>query len=150
MNGNFTKSVVAVALGALSAYFKILAIPLFMLICVMLVDYVTGLIKAGIKSEISSKVGALGAIKKLCYFIAVIAAAVVDWLVTSGLHSVGVELEVTFCFGLIVTIWFIINELISILENLTIIGVPLPALLVKITNKLKVAVEKKGEEITDD
>lgn len=41
------------------------------------------------------------------------------------------------------TIWFIINECISILENLAVIGIPLPSFLVKIVHKLKITVENK-------
>ena len=44
--------------------------------------------------------------------------------------------------GLIVTIWLIVNELISILENLAVIGVPLPKWLTKIIGKLKISIDK--------
>ena len=48
-------------------------------------------------------------------------------------------------FGLIVTVWLIINELISILENLSKMDVPIPAFLTKIIKKLKTTVEDKTE-----
>ena len=47
---------------------------------------------------------------------------------------------------MIVTIWFIINELISVLENLAEIGIPLPKFLVSIVKRLKVVVENKTTE----
>ena len=56
----------------------------------------------------------------------------VDWLIYSGLHSIAVDLEYTIFFGLLVMIWLVINELISILENLGSIGVPLPKFLLTI------------------
>lgn len=46
---------------------------------------------------------------------------------------------------MLVTIWLIINELISILENLGSIGVPLPKFLLTIIKKLKTTTENKVE-----
>jgi phage-related holin len=43
---------------------------------------------------------------------------------------------------MLVTIWLIINEMISILENLSKIGVPIPEFLKKIIGRLKNTVEK--------
>lgn len=51
---------------------------------------------------------------------------------------------------MIVTIWFIINELISVLENLAEIGIPLPKFLVSLIKRLKVVVENKTDEGEDN
>ena len=48
--------------------------------------------------------------------------------------------------GLLVVIWLIINELISILENLATIGVPLPTFLFKLVGRLKIVAEAKMPE----
>jgi len=109
----------------------------------MVIDYTSGMLKAWINAELSSRIGLKGIIKKVCYLLVVCVAAVVDWLITSGLGAVGINIDVNFCFGVIVTIWFIINECISILENLAILGVPLPPFLTGMVHKLKVAVESK-------
>ena len=61
----------------------------------------------------------------------------VDWLIYSGIKQVGIDLDYTIFFGLLVTIWLIINELISILENLGSIGVPLPKFLFAVIKRLK-------------
>ena len=45
------------------------------------------------------------------------------------------------------TIWLILNECISILENISEIGVPLPSFLVALIQKLKKTTENKGEEL---
>ena len=50
-------------------------------------------------------------------------------------------------FGLLVTIWLVLNECISILENISEIGVPLPSFLVALIQKLKKTTENKGEEL---
>lgn len=146
MKENVLKAIVAVAVGGLSAYLGIMAIPLVILVGVMIIDYASGMLKAWVTRSLCSRTGVVGIIKKVGYLLVVCVAGVVDWLVTYGMVQMGIEIDVSFCFGLIVTIWFIINELISILENLAKIGVPLPALLTKFIHKLKVAVENKSEE----
>lgn len=143
MKDNVFKGVFAVIVGGLSAYFREIAVPLFILIAVILIDYISGMIKAWINAELSSKVGIKGIVKKVCYLLVVCVAAVVDWLIAAGLNKVGIKIEVNYLIGVIVTIWLIINELISILENLSVIGVPLPSFLSQIINKLKISVENK-------
>ena len=130
--------------GALSAflavavnYVGIIAVPIIMLCVVMLLDYITGMVAAWRSRELSSKKGSFGIIKKLCYLIAVCVGIIVDWVIYSGLDSMGVSLGIRVLFGVIIAIWLIINELLSIVENLRKIGVPLPAFLEKIVRRLK-------------
>ena len=138
-------ALIAVALGGLSAYMRVMFVPLVVLIGVMIVDYMSGMLKAWGNEELSSKVGLRGIVKKLSYLMLVCVAGVVDWLLWSGLRQVGISLDFGFCFGLIVTIWLIINELISILENLEALHVPMPGFLSKIIKHLQTAVEVRAE-----
>ena len=88
--------------------------------------------------KLSSKKGLSGIIKKISYLALVCVGMGVDWLIYSGLKQVGIiDLNYTIFFGLLVTIWLIINELISILENLGSIGVPLPKFLFAVIKRLK-------------
>ena len=105
--------------------------------------------KAWNRGELSSCVGLKGLFKKVGYIFVVAVSGVLDWLFISGLSQIGIEVNVSFYFGLIVTIWFIINECISILENLAVIGIPLPSFLVKIVHKLKITVENKVDTNED-
>lgn len=145
MKENTFKALFAVTVGGLTAYFREVAIPLIILIIVMIIDYISGMAKAWIKAELSSKVGLKGIIKKICYLLVVCVAAVVDWLIASGLQKVGINITVNYLIGVIVTIWLIINELISILENLSVVGVPLPPFLSAVVHKLKISVENSTE-----
>ena len=70
---------------------------------------------------------------------------VADYLISSALVKIGIDLKITYCFGMIITIWLIINELISILENLGELNVPLPSFLVNIIKTLKSKVEEQAE-----
>jgi toxin secretion/phage lysis holin len=139
------KALIAVIIGGLSAYLQIVFVPLVVLIAVMIVDYMSGMLKAWGRDELSSKVGLRGIAKKISYLLLVCVAGVVDWLVWSGLRQVGITLDFGFCFGLIVIVWLIINELISILENLEALDVPMPRFLKNVVKHLKAAVEIRGE-----
>ena len=150
MNAKTWRALIAVALGGLSAYMRVMFVPLVVLIGVMIVDYMSGMLKAWGNDELSSKVGLRGIVKKLSYLMLVCVAGVVDWLLWSGLRQVGISLDFGFCFGLIVTIWLIINELISILENLEALKVPMPAFLKRIIKHLKSAVEVKGDNAAEE
>ena len=140
------KALVSAALAGLAAYAKVILVPLFLLFVVMLIDYISGMSKAYINGEWSSKVGFKGIVKKLGYIGVVIVAAVMDWVIYSGLKGVGISIGMSYYLGLIVTIWLLINECISILENLGSIGVPLPSFLIKGIKKLQKNIEDKGDK----
>ena len=140
------QAVFSAALAALISYLGIVAVPVTVLVFAMIIDYITGMISAWHGSELSSKKGIFGIIKKTSYLALVCVGMGVDWLIYSGLKQVGIiDLNYTIFFGLLVTIWLIINELISILENLGSIGVPLPMFLIKIVKRLKVTTENITE-----
>lgn len=143
--GKTIQAVFAAFLAMLASYMGIVAVPVTVLIVAMVIDYVTGMVSAWHASELSSKKGIFGIIKKISYLALVCVGMGVDWLIYSGLSSVGVSMGYTFFFGILVTIWLIINELISILENLGQIGVPLPKFLLKVVNRLRNTVEKNSE-----
>jgi toxin secretion/phage lysis holin len=146
MKGTNTKAIMAVIVGGVTAYFNAVAIPLVVLMVAMAIDYVSGMTKAWVTGELSSRTGVVGIIKKVGYLTVICVAAIVDWLLMSGLHKVGISVGMDFCFGVMCTIWFIINECISILENLAVIGVPLPRFLTAMIKRLAAVVDEKGED----
>lgn len=147
---DFFRIIVAGALGALAAYFNVLLIPLTVLAVVMVIDYVTGMAGAAYSGKLSSRVGVFGILKKAGYLALVAVGMVADYLIGSALLKIGVDLQINYCFGMIITIWLIINELISILENLGELDVPLPGFLVNIIKSLKNKVEERAESKPDD
>ena len=141
---NSIKALVSAVIAGLTAYFRVIAIPIALLFIVMVLDYLSGIANAYTKGEWSSKSGLRGIIKKVGYMGVVIVAAVFDWLIYSGLKGIGVSFDGSYYFGLIVAIWLIINECISILENLGELGVPLPGFLLKGIKKLQKQIDEKG------
>ena len=140
------------AIGALAAYFNILLVPLIVLTVVMAVDYLTGMFSASREGKLNSRAGVIGLIKKVGYLALVGVGMVVDYLMTSALAQIGVNSGMPNLFGLMVIIWLIINELISILENLGEIGVPMPEFLVRTVKSIKGRVdnEMSGRHFVDE
>lgn len=132
------------------SYMGMITVPIVMLCFVMIMDYITGMAAAWRDGNLSSKKGAFGIAKKLLYLVAVCVGIVADWVIYSGLQAVNVSLGVSTFFGLLVTIWLVVNELISILENLKKIGVPLPKFLLSIVKKLKITTENVGKSEGED
>ncbi len=149
MDKNIT-AVLAAAMGAFLAYFCQLLIPLTIMLVVIVLDYITGMIKAYKNGELSSRVGWYGILKKLSYLVIVCVAGVIDWLLHGALAQVGVEISAKFLFGMIVIVWLIINECISILENVAAIEGPKLGFMEKLLLKLKQQTEGKGNEMTDE
>ena len=148
MKENTIKGIHVLIFTAAGAYFRELIGPALVLIIVMVIDYLTGMARAWIEKKLSSRVGVIGVLKKIGYMVAVCVAIVVDWTIQTAAAKMGLEVGNFYMFGLLVTFWLVMNECISILENLAAIGVPLPPFLMKIVDKLKQTTEAKGEEVT--
>lgn len=136
---------------ALSAWFGVLAIPIVLLVLTNIIDYGTGLAAAKYRNQkISSYVGFRGIAKKVCMWLLVGIGAVIDCLITYATDQAGITLHLSFIVASVVAIWLICNEIISILENISDIGVTLPPFLMKIVNQLKSQVESKASAALPD
>lgn len=140
------KLIISTALAGLTSYLGALVIPFAILILVNTTDYITGMAKAYITQQLNSRIGVKGIIKKLGYFLLVAVGMVVDWLIQSGMQQAGLEIPFTGAIALLICIWLIINELISILENLAEIGVPVHPWMGKLIEKLKNTAESATKE----
>lgn len=151
MKENGIKILITGALAAFAAYFNVLLFPLVVLCAVMATDYITGVVGAWHKGELSSRVGWYGIVKKVCYLFAVAVGMVVDYVCISALAQVHVDVGAVHLFGMLVIVWLILNELLSILENLDKIGVPLPKWLKVIVDKLLNKIDDSAKiEVGDD
>ena len=141
--------VVSAVITGLLYYLGIVAVPIIILIIAMIIDYVTGMMSAWLNSELSSKKGIKGIVKKISYLALVAVAMIVDWLIFQGLQQINVDLHYSVFFAVLVTVWLIINELISVLENLSRMGVPIPNFLKNLINRLKATVDDRGDDKND-
>ena len=145
MKMNFLQGVFAAVSAAIIAYLNILLVPIIVLIVVMIIDYLSGMAQAYVSHTLNSRIGVVGILKKVGYLATVAVAIIADYIISEALMLLGTDIKLSYYIGLVVTIWFIINELISILENLAEIGTPIPKFLTKIIKRLKVTVEKKTD-----
>lgn len=147
---SFIKLTISTVIAFLSAKLGILLPVLVILLLVMIGDYSTGMLKAKYLGEINSRKGMWGVIKKAMYAVVVAVAMVSDWIIINVAEKVGVNIPLTTFFGLLVAIWLIVNECISILENLIKLEVPMPGFLKNLVSRLKVVVEGQGNKIVDN
>lgn len=104
-------------------------VALSILITFMILDYITGVIWAYIQKNLNSEVGFKGLVKKCTILIVLIVGAMLDRLLNSG----------EWVFRTLVAYFYIANEGISLLENISNLGVPIPA-------KIKDALEQLNNE----
>ncbi len=137
------RALAGLSLTAVSAYLDILLWPVLLLIVAMAADYLSGMVKAWVTASLSSRVGIRGIVKKLCYLLAVVAGMGADWMLSmAGGGETAPSLACP--LACMVALWLIVNELISILENLRDIGVPLPDFLLRAVQRLKTGTEERG------
>lgn len=146
MRENAVKAAISAAVGAACAYLGELAVPVIVLSCVMIVDYCSGLAKAWVTGSISSRTGVVGILKKVGYLAVVATGMAVDWIVKYGITAMGAKIDIDFIFALPVIIWLVINECISILENVAECGAPVPEFLMKAIGKIKDKVEEENND----
>lgn len=137
------KGTVIAVVSALMSWLGILAIPVFLLVGCNLVDYFTGLCAAKYRTEpISSYKGIRGIIKKVCMWLLVLIGAWIDILINYAIHTAGIALTIPFVVATVVAVWLVVNEIISILENIQDIGLNIPPFLLPLMKNIK----KKTED----
>jgi toxin secretion/phage lysis holin len=90
---------------------------LYALIAFVAVDYITGVLRAIVEKKLSSRIGAHGIAKKVALFLVVGIGHLID---THLLGGTGAPLRTAVIF------FYIANEGVSLLENATAIGLPVP------------------------
>ena len=128
----------AAAAGAVAGLFMRMPIAVRLLVLLMGLDYLSGvgvaLLGKSPKSEggaLSSRAGFAGLARKAMILGIVLLAAVLDRVMGSAA-----------CTGA-VTLFYIVNESLSILENAVLLGVPIPE---KLRQTLDIAKKGKGTE----
>ena len=100
---------------------------LYALIVFVVMDYVTGVMVGILNKELSSRIGFRGIFKKVVIFCLVAVAHIVDTHVIGN----GSVLRTAVIF------FYLSNEGISILENSTVIGLPVPGKLKEILEQIR-------------
>ena len=113
--------------GLLGWYLGGLDSFLYALIAFVVVDYITGVLRAIVEKKLSSRIGAHGIAKKVALFLVVGIGHLIDTYLISGAGS---PLRTAVIF------FYIANEGVSLLENATAIGLPVPEKLKEVLAQL--------------
>lgn len=155
------KLAIVLCMTALSEQFGMFGVLAFVLCCLMIIDWISGALAAisenakvrtndeQMKHGLKSILGIKGIVKKIGYMCAVVLACVLDATISITTDYLGIVLPVTLFFGNLVCLWFVCNEMVSILENLDRSGVALPSWLIKTIDILKINIDKKANEMVD-
>lgn len=121
------------ALGGLDGF-------LYALIAFVVIDYITGIMCAVVEKKLDSAVGFRGIFKKILIFAMVAAGHLLDTHILGG----GSALRTAIIF------FYIANEGLSLLENTTRLGLPVPEKLKEVLAQLhNVKSEAKEDEPTE-
>lgn len=134
--GNIFKSIVAAIGTAFTWLFGTWDTALVVLVCFMVLDYCTGLLRGAINKELSSNVGLKGIARKAVIFVVLIVAVLLDRLLNTG----------NWVFRSLVAYFYIANEGISLLENCAQLGAPIPDKLKEMLIQLREGNKKEIKE----
>ncbi|MEK3814262.1 phage holin family protein [Bacillus sp. FSL K6-1284] len=127
----FYKGVIAVAGGIAGFLFGGWSVLLTILSVLVIIDYASGLVAAGINGEMKSKVGYIGITRKVFVFAIVGVAHMIDLLLIEN------GIEMGFLVMTVTIVFYCVNELISITENAGKMGVYVPEPITKAIEVLK-------------
>lgn len=124
--------------GAIASFFVSMPPLVWILIAVMSIDYLTGLITGAMGKSNKTENGYLeshaalkGLLKKSLIILVVLLAALLDQAVSAG---AGIQFEAVMGAT---CLWFIASEGLSILENVALMGVPVPKILLKLLEVMR-------------
>lgn len=148
---NKEKLTTVAILSTVMSWLGILAVPVFLLVGCNVLDYITGLMAAGYrKQDINSYKSIRGITKKVCQWLLVMVGCVLDAIIQYAVSVAGVELRIPFVVATVVAVWLVVNELISILENIIDIGVDIPPFLLPVVRYIKKQTESTAQIEEDD
>ena len=143
-----SKTIYATTVGAfsiLTSWLGNLAIPVYILLACNIFDYITGITAAKNRGKVvSSSYGFIGIVKKVFMYILIIIGFFLDVMLEYIGTNLNIPIKLPYVVACGVAVWLVLNEIISILENLNDIGVPMPPFLMPLVNRLKVQVDKKS------
>ena len=136
--------------AVISSWLGTLAIPVYILVACNIIDYATGITAACVrKEEVSSYKSITGIAKKVFMYLLIVIGVFVDLMLQYMFNNLGIPVSLPFVVGCLVACWLVLNEMLSILENMSDIGVPMPPFLMPLVERIKKTTEKKGDDVKD-
>lgn len=141
------KTWAVLAFSALTAWLGILALPMGLLVLCNVLDYITGLAAAPARGQKrNSKQGLDGIVKKVCSWLLIVVGMVVDTLLGYLTQTLGWQLPFGFLVAVLVCIWLLANELLSVIENISDLTGVVPPFLKPLVNWIKGRAEDSAQD----
>lgn len=122
---------------------------IFILILLEVMDYITGIVSAKINGELTGRKASLGFIKKVFYFFLIAVAFCFDYVISYTGSIISMNFGWPSIFGVLSVSYLCSTEAISILENLSEIGIKVP-FLTSALKSFRVRIEEKEKEIANN
>ena len=140
---NHIKTITAGLSLVLSYLFGGWSALLIALIFFAVFDYVTGILAAGYKGELNSRIGLYGIARKVLIFGVVAVAGIVDHVIAEELGNAFAIGDFELSVASASILFYLVNEFISISATLGKLNVPVPKVLKKAISMFK---EKSYED----
>lgn len=142
------KRLVSIAFGSLAAFFGQYGLFIALVAVAVVLDVITGIVKAMATGEgLNAAKARKGFWRKIALFVALIFGIFLDFVSASVIIKTGIALTIDMPFALIVSAYIIINESISICENLYLTNPDaFPPQIGKWLKVAKEEIEKKGAD----
>ena len=144
---NFVNSIFSTIIVGISELFRGQRVLFLGYLILNVVDFITGTIKARITKKESSSKGLIGILKKVGYWILILITFLASYMLSNLGDLINIDIDFVILFGWFTLGCLIINELRSILENLSEVGINLPDFLIKGLEVIQHIIEKKNKEI---
>lgn len=113
----FAGAILSAIGGWLAAEAEAVFPVLIILLILMILDYASRLTACWKSGTLNSEKGAKGIAKKIGYLLIICCAMCFDFIVTYYATRVGIAVQNQLLFGMIVCVWYCLNETLSIIEN---------------------------------
>lgn len=142
------KRLLAVAFGSLAAFFGQYGLFIVIVAVAVVLDVITGIVKAMATGEgLNAAKARKGFWHKIALFVALFFGIFLDFVSASVIIKTGIALSIDMPFALIVCAYIIINESISICENLYLTNPDaFPPQIGKWLKVAKKEIEQKGSK----
>lgn len=144
----FTGAILSVIGGWLAAETETVFPALIILLILMILDYASRLTACWKSGTLNSEKGARGIAKKIGYLLIICCAMCFDFIVPYYATRVGIAVQNQLLFGMIVCVWYCLNETLSIIENVGEFST-VPEWLAKRIENIRDSMNEKGNDEND-
>lgn len=144
----FAGAVLSAIGGWLAAEAEAVFPVLIILLILMILDYASRLTACWKSGTLNSEKGAKGIAKKIGYLLIICCAMCFDFIVSYYATRVGIAVQNQLLFGMIVCVWYCLNETLSIIENVGEFST-IPKWLAKRIENIRDSINEKGNDEND-